>query len=82
MMLKIKDNKMPRKYEPYTYLSNQYSDWTYANTEVAMKESKHGQWIPLKVYNDETARLRAQVERLKNENRRIKDSIADKYPNW
>lgn len=63
---------MPRKYEPiiaYEYI------WGDAYRFADMRESRYGQWVPLRVYLDETARLRKQIERLENKARRLSESI-------
>lgn len=64
---------MPRKYEPsVTY---EYG-WYDAYPVGIMVESRTGEWVPLRVYLDETARLRKQIERLENETRRLSESIS------
>jgi len=56
---------MPRKYTPE--VETEYYDYdpnTYYN--AVMVESKYGEWVPLKTFKDETARLQAIIERLKS----------------
>lgn len=67
---------MPRKYTPVVmYDHTWYKDQPYYFG--AMEESKYGQWVPLRVYLDETARLRKQIERLENETRRLNQKLGN-----
>lgn len=56
---------MPRLYKPKVkteYGCGMYDGDKYH--EAVMEESKYGKWVKLETFNDETARLRAQIERL------------------
>jgi hypothetical protein len=58
--------KMPRKYNPIykvEYGRGYGSDYTYAT----MEESKYCEWVPLKVFEDETNRLNAVILKLKKQ---------------
>jgi len=59
---------MPRKYKPDTkieYGCGMYDGDVYH--EPIMKEDPDGQWVKLKTFEDETARLRAENARLKKQ---------------
>lgn len=55
---------MPRKYEPVIVYEN---TWAYGDDlpYAKMKESPDGKWVPLEVFVNATAQLRAENERLK-----------------
>jgi len=52
---------MPRKYEPKSVINYQCE---YDFYEAVMVESKYGEWVSLKTFEDETARLQATIKRL------------------
>ena len=57
---------MPRVYNPdlkTEYGRGMYDGDTYH--EPVMKECKDGKWVKLETFSDETARLRAEIDRLK-----------------
>jgi hypothetical protein len=58
---------MPRKYNPIHKVEYGYwqgdTDYHYAE----MEEQKNGEWVPLKVFEDETNRLNAVILRLKKQ---------------
>lgn len=54
---------MPRKYEP-CIRSDEYS-FGYWSNYADMRESPDGKWVPLQVFIDTTAQLRAENQRLK-----------------
>jgi hypothetical protein len=57
---------MPRKYNPV--VTTEYQRWEeepYVYAE--MQEDKYGQWVPLKVFEDEYARLNAMILKLKKQ---------------
>jgi len=55
---------MARKYNPVHEVDY---DWGETRHYARMQESKHGQWIPLKVFEDEQARLNAMILKLKKQ---------------
>ncbi len=57
---------MPRKYNPV--VKTEYENWTdYAFHSAKMEEDKNGQWVPLKVFENEYARLNAMIIKLKKQ---------------
>ena len=57
---------MPRKYEPT--IKTEYSPWGGSDYSYAeMQEDKNGEWIPLKVFEDEQRRLNSMIEKLKKQ---------------
>ena len=54
---------MPRKYKPEVDVEYyDYDPTPYC--EAVMVESKYGEWVSLKTFEDETARLQATIKRL------------------
>jgi hypothetical protein len=64
---------MPRKYNPSVKTDYAQSDWDIDYTYATMEESKYGEWVPLKVFEDETNRLNTIIDKLKIELNNIKD---------
>ena len=57
---------MPRKYEPTHEV--EYERWGGGEYHHArMRESRNGEWVPLKVFEDEMKRLSCQIKRLKQQ---------------
>lgn len=58
---------MPRKYTPVHKI--EYDGWCSSDDfhYAEMEEDKNGQWVPLKVFEDETSRLNAAIIRLKKQ---------------
>lgn len=70
---------MPRKYNPT--VKTEYGRGMYDGDEyhdAVMEESEHGKWVKLETYNDETARLRAQIDRLNKHVHVLQDKLAAK----
>ena len=61
---------MPRKYTPEVkYKWHLYEPEPDITAE--MVESKQGEWVPLKVFEDEQSRLQHEIRRLNNQIRRL-----------
>lgn len=71
---------MVRRYEPYISHGNCYSDWDDPDAE--MMESESGQWVKLKTFNDEIARLTAEVNRQKAKAKRFQQSLEEATGNF
>jgi hypothetical protein len=57
---------MPRKYNPV--VKTEYEHWCDSAFHSAeMQKDKNGQWVPLKVFEDEYARLNAMILKLKKQ---------------
>jgi hypothetical protein len=58
---------MPRKYKPVVKTEYSYRDSTWDEHYARMEEDRYGQWVPLKVFEDEQARLNAMILKLKKQ---------------
>lgn len=68
--------KMVKKYDPEAFLEYPYCD-SYSIACSKMVESRYGEWVKLKTYIDETDRLKKQIERLQNHQKKLHTKLAE-----
>ena len=65
---------MVKKYTPM--IDEQWYQYEPEPTRTAeMEENQHGEWVKLSTYLNETARLKAQIERLKQQVKSLQKGV-------